>query len=134
MDGRARGRVIQRPQPIAAAAVEQPDELGPAAACPSGLDACELALDLAGEEHLAAQEARRRGASDASLAGTLDAILLLEPHQGRRELGGIVPVCVRWIDDVLLDDHDRQLLESPNVNLDRLRAATPRADARGGCD
>ena len=61
VDGRARGRVIERPQPIAAAAVEQADELGAAAACPRGLDACELALDLAGEEHLAAQEAVAAG-------------------------------------------------------------------------
>ena len=43
----ARGRVIQRPQPIAAAAVEQPDELGAAAAMPARAGFGELALDLA---------------------------------------------------------------------------------------
>ena len=57
----------------------------------------------------------RRRAANAPLARTLDAVLLLEPHQRRRELGRIVAVGIRRVDDVLLDDR---------------RPAAPRAAAR----
>ena len=87
-----------------AAAVQQADQLGAAAARARRLDAGELALDLAGEQHRARQEASPRAVGPAAAADASSAVLLLEPHDSRRELGGIVPVRVGGVDDVLLDD------------------------------
>ncbi len=100
----------------AAAAVEQAGELRAAAAGACGMDASELAPDLAGEEHRA-QEARWAGRRMRRWRGRSPAVLLLEAHEGGRQLGRVVAVRVARVDDVLLDDDDRQLLEAPLVHL-----------------
>lgn len=60
MDRRAGRGVVERPQHAVLAPVEETDELGTPAARARRMDAGELALDLAGEEHGSAQEARVR--------------------------------------------------------------------------
>ena len=68
----------------------------------------------------------RRRTPHATLPGSLDAVFLLEAHDGGRQLRRIVAMGVRGIDDILLDDDDGELLETPDIHIDRLRAPTDR--------
>ena len=102
--------------------LQQADQLGSPAAGASGTDAGELPSQLAGDQHAVAASAGGGGrlGDRSPLAWPLGAILLLDPHQRRRQLGRIVVMGVGDVDEVLLDDRHLEALEAPDVDLHRL--------------